>query len=117
LGHNDGGKSHVQPKMIDFFHKNNLKVMDVAVGEKHTAVLTRDGDVWTFGWGGRKLNAFMKIFVSAVSPLGHGDRKSHHTPVPVEELRKHARVTNISAGRFFTTVINKKGEMFNWGRG
>jgi alpha-tubulin suppressor-like RCC1 family protein len=70
--------------MIDFFHKKNLKAIDVDCGDRHTAVLTSDGDVWTFGWGGRKLNWLMRIFVSAVGPLGHGDNKSHHTPTPVE---------------------------------
>lgn len=84
LGHNDGGKTHLQPKMIDFFHKNNLKAVDVECGERHTAVLTQDGDVWTFGWGGRKLNWFFRIFVSAVSPLGHGENKSHFSPTPVQ---------------------------------
>jgi|JI8StandDraft_1071087.scaffolds.fasta_scaffold187168_2 alpha-tubulin suppressor-like RCC1 family protein len=107
LGHNDGGKSYQEPKMIDFFYKNNLKAIDVACGEKHTVVLTQDGDVWTFGWGGRKLNALFQIFYSSTGPLGHGDSKTHHTPVPVEELRKHPKVISVNAGRSFTTVVNK----------
>ena len=47
-----GGKNHFEalghntkevpktPKSVDFFTKNNLKVVDVSVGAKHTLVLT-----------------------------------------------------------------------------
>ncbi len=40
LGHNDGEKNHLQPKLVEFFKKNNLKVIDVAVGQSHTVALT-----------------------------------------------------------------------------
>lgn len=49
--------------------------------------LTTDGDVWTWGFGGRQLNFFLSIFFSRVGPLGHGDFKSRFTPTPVESLR------------------------------
>jgi hypothetical protein len=29
LGHNDGEKNHIEPKLVEFFTKNNLKVVDV----------------------------------------------------------------------------------------
>lgn len=32
LGHNDGGNNHTKPKLVEFFTKNNLKVVDVALG-------------------------------------------------------------------------------------
>lgn len=53
LGHNDN-KNYTEPKLIEFFPKNNLRVTQIAVGDSHTAALTHDGDVWTWGWGGRK---------------------------------------------------------------
>ena len=40
LGHNDGEKNHIQPKLVEFFAKNNLKVVDVQLGEAHTIALT-----------------------------------------------------------------------------
>ena len=40
LGHNDGDKNHINPKLVDFFSKNNLKVKDVALGESHSMALT-----------------------------------------------------------------------------
>lgn len=103
--------------MIDFFHKNNLKAVDVSCGDKHTVVLTHDGDVWTFGWGGLKINAFLQIFYSSIGPLGHGDSKTHHTPVPVVALRELAKIRSVSAGRSFTTALNENNEVYNWGRG
>ena len=50
LGHNDGDTNHLAPKLVEFFPKNNLKVVDVVCGEAYTMCLTSDGDVWTFGW-------------------------------------------------------------------
>ena len=40
LGHNDKEANHIKPKVVDFFKRNNLKVTDVAVGERHTIALT-----------------------------------------------------------------------------
>lgn len=39
LGHGDD-KAVVNPKRVDFFKKNGLKVIDVACGENHTIALT-----------------------------------------------------------------------------
>jgi alpha-tubulin suppressor-like RCC1 family protein len=47
-------KSYSEPKLIDFFVKRNLKVKQVSLGEHHTVALTDDGDVWTWGYGGRE---------------------------------------------------------------
>ena len=40
LGHNDGEVSHVRPKLVEFFKKNGLKIVDVDIGEHHTVALT-----------------------------------------------------------------------------
>lgn len=40
LGHNDGDTNHILPKEVEFFAKNKLKVIDVALGENHTLALT-----------------------------------------------------------------------------
>ena len=49
LGHNDGETSHTSPKLVEFFNKNNLKVVDACCGEYFTIALTEDGDCWTWG--------------------------------------------------------------------
>lgn len=41
------------PQLVDFFVKRDKKVVDVALGEYHTAVLTDDGSVYTWGYGGK----------------------------------------------------------------
>ena len=46
-------KNYVEPRLVDFFVKNNLKVEQVALGQYHTVVRTHDGDVWTWGYGGK----------------------------------------------------------------
>ena len=51
--------------MIEFFYKNNLKVIDVICGENNTIALTHNGDVWSWGYGGKKLNQFLKLFITA----------------------------------------------------
>lgn len=46
-------KNYIEPRLVDFFVKNNLKVEQVALGQYHTVVRTNDGDVWTWGYGGK----------------------------------------------------------------
>jgi alpha-tubulin suppressor-like RCC1 family protein len=42
-----------QPVLVNYFIKNNKRVVDVALGEYHTLVLTDDGSVYTWGYGGK----------------------------------------------------------------
>ena len=50
--------------------------MDVALGEYHTAALTNDGSVYTWGYGG-KTGFFNWMYTQEVGALGHGDKKHH----------------------------------------
>lgn len=59
LGHNDA-KDYKTPKRVDFFQKHNLKVVDVVCGQSYMMALTHDGDVWTWGWGGKQRNIIMQ---------------------------------------------------------
>ncbi len=116
LGHNDD-KSYDEPKLIEFFKKNSLKVVQIALGEYHSVALTHDGDVWTWGYGGREQNFLMDLLFLKVGALGHGDLKTRYTPTPVEALRKLPPITKITSGFQFVTVINKNNELYNWGKG
>lgn len=64
MGHNDGEKTHITPKLVEFFSKKALKVTQVAIGENHTVALTHDGDVWTWGYGGRSSNFLVNLVFS-----------------------------------------------------
>jgi alpha-tubulin suppressor-like RCC1 family protein len=99
LGHNDGvldkndpKLNKVLPRKVEFFDKKGLQVVDVAIGERHTQVLTQDGDVFTMGFGGRNTNFFINLFFSSCGALGHGDNANRHTPTPIKALRDQAPV-------------------------
>lgn len=62
------------PKQVEYFEKKNIKIKEVLCGEDHTIALTEEGQVYTFGHGGRKSNMIMNLFVSKASPLGHGNQ-------------------------------------------
>ena len=55
LGHgNERNIDHSQPKLVEYFYKNNLRVKKVCMGDFHTMALTEDGGVYTWGFGGKK---------------------------------------------------------------
>lgn len=72
LGHKDA-KDSKTPKMVEFFAKKNLKVIDVVCGTSHMMALTADGDVWTWGWGGKQRGIIAQQFFTYAGALGHGD--------------------------------------------
>lgn len=41
-------------------------------GERHTIALSEKGEVYTFGYGRKNVNFFLKLFVNPVGPTGHG---------------------------------------------
>jgi alpha-tubulin suppressor-like RCC1 family protein len=54
LGH--GSENDVRfdkPQMVEYFDKKNKKVVDVSLGEYHTVALTSEGEVYTWGYGGK----------------------------------------------------------------
>lgn len=81
-------KDYSEPKLVEFFAKNNLKVKKIALGENHSVAITNDGDVWTWGWGGKEQNFLMDLLFLQVGALGHGDSKTRYTPTPVKCLRE-----------------------------
>lgn len=117
LGHNEGEKSYVIPKKIEFFSKNKLKVKDVCCGNKSTIALTEDGDVWSWGFGGRKSNWLFNLIFSMDGSLGHGNLNSLQTPHPIEYLRKLPPTLQISAGLNFYFALNANLDLYGWGRG
>ena len=53
------------------------------MGEYHTMALTDDGNVWTWGYGG-KAGMFNWLYTQEVGALGHGDIKPTFVPKKVE---------------------------------
>lgn len=90
-------------------------VTSVSCGPWHSAAITSQGQLFTFGEG-------------AFGALGHGDRCSTNVPKEVEVL-KGQKVVRISCGFWHTAAIvevpselpscgnSPKGKLFTWGNG
>lgn len=118
LGHgNEKDVRFDQPKPVDYFVKKGIKIKDVALGEYHTAALTDDGNLYTWGYGG-KIGFFNWMYTQEVGALGHGDKKHHFQPKKVEFFSKNnIKVDYISAGLYHTNACVENGNLYSWGRG
>jgi alpha-tubulin suppressor-like RCC1 family protein len=96
LGH--GGEGHeVVPRLIEAL--KSVAVKQVATGFMHSMVLTRDGNVFT--WGGGYLGQ-----------LGHGNEGYQRVPKRVEGL---TNVTDIAVGSFHSLAVGEGGAVYTWG--
>ena len=106
LGHGDTNNQD-QPKMVEFFEKNNIKVKDAVAGERHTIVLSDKGEVYTFGYGRKKINLLLKLFVNSVSPTGHGNNVPPAITKPVKlKSLEGQNIIRVTAGRHFCIALN-----------
>ena len=80
------------------------RVVAVSVGCSHTAVLTDEGCVYTFGsgYGGK---------------LGHGDVFDREVPTLVGGALQGKFAVGISAGEDSTAVVMEGGELYTFGKG
>jgi len=79
----------------------NRRVLAIAMGREHTIVLTDEGVVLSFGYGG-------------FGALGHGDRKTQLAPKVIEALCGR-RVVAISAGAQQSLVLTDNGAVLSCG--
>ena len=93
----------LRPRYIDSL--NGVRCVCVAAGELHSAVVSSDGDVYTWGDG-------------FCGQLGHGDRRPQLLPQQVSAggLEDEA-VANVTCGARHTIVVTEEGEVFTWGLG
>jgi hypothetical protein len=96
LGHGGPGKEAV-PRLIEAL--NHMVVKQVAAGADHSMVLTRDGDVFTWG---------REYF----GQLGHGNTDDQYVPKRVESL---TNMTDIAAGSFHSLAVVEVGAVYTWG--
>ncbi|KAK7279857.1 hypothetical protein RJT34_24916 [Clitoria ternatea] len=80
-----------------------LDVLQISCGVKHAALVTRQGELFTWGEesGGR---------------LGHGVGKNVVQPRLVEALAS-TTVDFVACGEFHTCAVTMSGEMYTWGDG
>jgi alpha-tubulin suppressor-like RCC1 family protein len=80
----------------------------VAFGQGNTAVVTRDGDLYTFGFGGS--------LVAGMGCLGQGDGKSYLEPQLVESLVEDGcYAKDATMGESHMTVLTREGEVLTTG--
>eukprot|EP01124_Arcella_intermedia_P000209 TRINITY_DN10106_c0_g1_i1.p1 TRINITY_DN10106_c0_g1~~TRINITY_DN10106_c0_g1_i1.p1 ORF type:complete len:1099 (-),score=241.44 TRINITY_DN10106_c0_g1_i1:25-3159(-) len=97
LGHGDTNNCR-EPKPVNFITGN---VLTASAGGCHTAAITSNGFLWTWGFG--KFGA-----------LGHGDTETQKKPKVVEALKN---VTQVSAGRDHTLALTSEGLVYSFGYG
>jgi alpha-tubulin suppressor-like RCC1 family protein len=96
LGHGGTG-NEVVPRLIEAL--SGVAVKQVAAGGQHLMVLTRDGDVFTWGWG-------------RLGQLGHGNTGNQNVPQRVEGL---TNATDIAAGEYHCLVVGEGRAVYTWG--
>lgn len=81
-----------------------LDALHVACGVRHAALVTRQGEVFTWGEesGGR---------------LGHGVEADVIHPHLVESLAICSNAESVACGEFHTCAISTAGELYTWGDG
>eukprot|EP00824_Muranothrix_gubernata_P000565 TRINITY_DN10685_c0_g1_i3.p1 TRINITY_DN10685_c0_g1~~TRINITY_DN10685_c0_g1_i3.p1 ORF type:complete len:477 (-),score=83.46 TRINITY_DN10685_c0_g1_i3:60-1490(-) len=100
LGHGDDTDRY-SAKMIEALSEVN--VVEVACGLLFSAVLTDQGEVYTWGWGEE-------------GQLGHDDTESLKSPKLVEGLRG-MKMKHLGCGDFHMAAITEEGHVFTWGDG
>ena len=101
LGHGDQTDLHT-PKSIDELSLTYAaRIEQVAAGDYHSLVVSSDGNVFSFGWGGR-------------GRLGHGDFDTQNRPLKISVL-EGARICQVSAGSTHSLAVGAVGELYAWG--
>jgi alpha-tubulin suppressor-like RCC1 family protein len=118
LGHGDEQKiDYSTPKRVEYFVNKGKKIQEAKAGKYHTVALTEDGEVYTFGYGG-KVGYFSWLVAQEVGALGHGDRKPYFIPKKVEFFNKiESKVVQIVAGLYHSAALTEDGDLYVWGRG
>lgn len=79
--------------------------------------LTDDGNVWTWGYAGKK-GFFNWMYTQEIGALGHGDKEPQFAPKKVKFFSENGKkVKSISAGLYHCNAMLDNGEVYNWGRG
>ena len=118
LGHgNEDHIHHKQPKRVETLVEQGVKVKDVQLGEYQTTILTENGNVWTWGYGGKK-GFFNWMYTQEVGALGHNSLDSSFYPKRVNFFKDNQiKVKSIAAGCYHVMALSEDDDMYNWGRG
>lgn len=96
-----GWQESAVPVLVNNTH--SLDVIRTACGPCHAALITRSGEIYTWGYG--KLGA-----------LGHSSQFSCSTPKLVSKLTRHG-LRAIACNDNTTAAIDRTGRLYTWGWG
>ena len=104
LGTKEREKSFVEkPSRVKALRMVKLSggVQEVSCGQTHTVLLSKRGQVFTWGSGknGR---------------LGHGDEEDHVKP---REVVMPEHCVHVLAGNSYTIAVGRSGKLYSWGQG
>jgi alpha-tubulin suppressor-like RCC1 family protein len=103
LGNGRASRPCLMPTMVEApeLAGVHVRLEMIDSGEYHSAALTHEGVVLT--WGD-----------SEYGQLGQGDNSESIKPLPVKGL-VGLRVTSLACGDFHTTVVTSSGDLYTWG--
>ena len=84
------------------------RVTGVSVGNCHTCVCTDEGEVYTFGGGGKHYNK---------GALGTGDTEDSMLPRRIPTFGNSILVRNVCCGGYHTLALTADRRVYAWGRG
>ncbi|XP_065932278.1 E3 ubiquitin-protein ligase HERC2 isoform X5 [Magallana gigas] len=92
-----------KPRLIEAL--KSKRVRDIACGSSHSAAITSNGDLYTWGLG-------------EYGRLGHGDNTTQLKPKQVKALA-HERVVQVACGSrdAQTLALTDEGKVYSWGDG
>ncbi|KAF3926834.1 Alsin [Dactylellina cionopaga] len=127
LGPNPKARTVNRPRLNPFLPSDSVGVVQVAVGGMHTAVLTHDGQILT--WGVNDQNALGRSTTwdspeVDIDTTSNGDDDSdddadinplESTPGPVEGLPDEVNIVSIACSDSLTLAITDTGFVYAWG--
>jgi len=85
-------------------------VSSVSFGESHSAAITTDGALWTWGWGGS--------FWGGVGALGQGGKDTVESPRKVQQfVDTEEAVKQVACGAAHTIALTEEGRVYSTGKG
>eukprot|EP00742_Colponemidia_sp_Colp-10_P001892 GILJ01002023.1.p1 GENE.GILJ01002023.1~~GILJ01002023.1.p1 ORF type:complete len:1186 (+),score=191.03 GILJ01002023.1:27-3560(+) len=100
LGHHANAfRSQFTPAVVESL-EGTVFVKEIACGLNHTAALSSEGKVFTWGWGKH-------------GQLGTGFRQNSHLPKELPE----GEFIRVSCGARHTAAVSAKGRVYTWGNG
>ena len=104
LGLGDEENKYV-PTPIPSHHFGGATPIQISLGGSHTAILTDDGQVFMFGFGG-------------AGQLGLGDPENRYVPTPIpRESFLGSTPKQVSLGSYHSAVLTTDGRVFMFGYG